>query len=136
MHSDIIAVSFITCSAILHEEGGPMSAIRISSVANVPPGLTAKIEALFLVKTEAGKSGKFKLRIVITNPEGVDNDYDFQGDDSLSYGTPLESEAPIPGGGAFSFWFETRMLGTHWIRVFLDDELATRWSVTTRELHS
>ena len=41
-----------------------MSAIRISSVANVPPGLTAKIEALFLVKTEAGKSGKFKLRIV------------------------------------------------------------------------
>jgi hypothetical protein len=85
------------------------------------------------VKTQAGKSGQFTIRIVIASPEGTASDYNFEGNDRLDY----SSLAPdIPGGGAFAFYLEPAAYGTYWISVFLNGDSAIRWPVTVREFRS
>jgi hypothetical protein len=130
MHSDIISVSLLTCSTLIHEENGPLSAIRISSVVQVPAGAQPKVDALLTVKTEAGKSGNLLLRIVIVNPDGVESDYDFAGDNNLPYQSLIAPE--IPGGAIFAFSLSFAIRGTHWIKVLIDEELAVRTPITIR----
>lgn len=130
MHSDIISVSLFTCSALLHEENGPLSAIRITSVIQAPNDVTPKVEALLTVKTEAGRSGNLVLRIVIVKPDGTERDYDFDGDNNLPYQSLIAPD--IPGGAIFAFSLSLESQGTYWINVFIDQELAVRTPVTLR----
>jgi hypothetical protein len=139
----IISLSILTCQTVLHEADGVNSAIRIVDVWNVPelpaeapPDITpvAQGNALIMLKAEPGYQHEHELSLKFQNPLGEVSDLI----------EPLKTKIvstlgqDIPGGATINAQLNivVKRLGTCYLLVYLDGELAARTPITLRRTPS
>jgi hypothetical protein len=133
----IISLSVLTCQAVLREEDGVASAIRLIDVWYVPeplpeapPGVLPLVQAnvLVILKAEPGYQQEHEIRVKLQNTVGEISDIA----EALK-SNPISRLGPeVPGGVTIQVQLNlaVKKLGTCYLLIYFDGELVTRAPIT------